>query len=390
MQAHESKQDVQPVPIDEIHRLLILTSNRRAKFSHDPNNTNWTRSESKYGQRILQAQGWKPGDYLGAQDANRAKYHTAANSSHIKVFLREENLGLGARLGAAGGEWQTTGLDGFQDLLGRLNGKSGAEIEASQKSRADVQRKIYAEQRFGGLRFVSGGLLVGDQIVEKSNPPKNEVQYVPLPEQSQDIEKPVEEEPLKAETIVKHQKKGKKGKKSNREVPQSFNEEGGVGSVEDDDKETKSTLTKKNASRTKDLDTSKAERRAAKAERKEERQRKREARATGANIEKIEKTADQSGEAVEQTTSKNDGSIPAAESSTNVPPERKAALTRHVSKQRNIRHKKLAMMDTKALNEVSSDGATPSLISLIYESLDPNDQRMRKGGCLFPIPLFIT
>lgn len=103
---------------------------------------------------------------MGAKDASHAKYHTAASLSHIKVSIREDNLGLGARVGAAGGEWETTGLSGFQDLLGRLNGKSEADLGNAQRIRANLKRSMYAEQRWGTLRFVSGGLLIGDKIEE--------------------------------------------------------------------------------------------------------------------------------------------------------------------------------------------------------------------------------
>lgn len=139
---------------------------RRAKFAHDPNNLWWSRSDTRYGHRILQSQGWQPGDFLGAKDAPHAKFYSAANASHIRVALRDDNLGLGARYGAAGGEWESTGLDGFQDLLGRLNGLAPQELENKQQARATLKRNRYAEKRWGSLNFVSGGLLVGDKIGE--------------------------------------------------------------------------------------------------------------------------------------------------------------------------------------------------------------------------------
>ena len=101
---------------------------------------------------------------MGTQDAPHARFHTEANASHIRVALREDNLGLGAKRGSGQSEGQCTGLDAFQGLLGRLNGKTEVDLEKEQKSRDDLKRAIYTGNRWGSVRFVSGGLLVGDEI----------------------------------------------------------------------------------------------------------------------------------------------------------------------------------------------------------------------------------
>ena len=132
---------------------------RRAKFSHDPNNTAWTEGTDKYGQRMLQSQGWVPGASLGA----RGKPYTRPRGiSHIRVSLKDDNLGLGARRGYDAP--QQTGLDAFQGLLGRLNGKNDTALAAEQDTRDGLRRAHYMEQRWGTMRFISGGFLVGDQI----------------------------------------------------------------------------------------------------------------------------------------------------------------------------------------------------------------------------------
>ena len=142
---------------------------RRAKLSHDPNNTNWSRSTSNYGHKMLISQGWTPGSFLGAVNAPHSILHTDANTSHIRIALKDDNLGLGARRKIGQEEIQCTGLDTFQDLLGRLNGKSGTELEKEQRTRDDLKRASYTERRWGALRFVSGGILVGDSIQELAN-----------------------------------------------------------------------------------------------------------------------------------------------------------------------------------------------------------------------------
>jgi len=101
---------------------------------------------------------------LGAKDASHAHFHTEANASHIRVALKDDNLGLGAIRGSGQGPGECTGLDAFQGLLGRLNGKTEGVLEREQRSRDDLKRAVYMENRWGALRFVSGGLLIGDKI----------------------------------------------------------------------------------------------------------------------------------------------------------------------------------------------------------------------------------
>jgi Pin2-interacting protein X1 len=78
------------------------------------------------------------------------------------VVLRDDNLGLGAQKGRA--DTDVFGLDMFQGLLGRLNGKSQAELEKEGKVRRDVLLGGIARERYGGTMFVRGGFLVGDKI----------------------------------------------------------------------------------------------------------------------------------------------------------------------------------------------------------------------------------
>ena len=113
---------------------------------------------------MLLSQGWTPGTYLGVLNAPHAHLHSDANASHIRVAVKDDNLGLGATRGSGVNVGQCVGLDAFQGLLGRLNGKSEGVLEKEQKSRDDLKRAIYTERRWGALRFVSGGVLVGDKI----------------------------------------------------------------------------------------------------------------------------------------------------------------------------------------------------------------------------------
>ncbi|KAM7205496.1 Protein PXR1 [Naviculisporaceae sp. PSN 640] len=142
---------------------LAAAKNKR-RLGNDPNNTKWSRNTDSFGQRMLRSQGWEPGQYLGAKDAAHAEWHTEANSSHIRVVLKDDTLGLGAKRNTGD---ECTGLNAFQNLLGRLNGKSEDVIEAEEQARMDVKRNLYVEQKIGVIRFVKGGWLVGDVVKEK-------------------------------------------------------------------------------------------------------------------------------------------------------------------------------------------------------------------------------
>jgi len=148
------------------------------KLSHDPNNTKWTEDTGSFGHKIMTAQGWQPGDILGAKNASYAEFHTAANASHIRVFVKDDNLGLGAKRGSGLAEGECTGLDVFQSLLGRLNGKGEGELIKEQKSREDLKRVIYTERRWGSVRFVRGGFLIGDKIQEWIDNEENRTRHL--------------------------------------------------------------------------------------------------------------------------------------------------------------------------------------------------------------------
>lgn len=112
---------------------------------------------------MLRSQGWEPGQHLGAENAVHSEYYGAASSSHIRAVLKDDNLGLGAKRNQGD---ECTGLDAFQDLLSRLNGKSDEVREAEKKVRSDMKMNSYLHRKLGTMRFVKGGWLVGDQVQE--------------------------------------------------------------------------------------------------------------------------------------------------------------------------------------------------------------------------------
>ncbi|RJE23280.1 hypothetical protein PHISCL_04395 [Aspergillus sclerotialis] len=140
---------------------------KKTKISHDPNNTNWSRSTSGYGHKILSSQGWTPGSFLGAKNAAHADMFTAASAAHIKVVVKDDTLGLGAK-SMQNRLDEPTGLDAFKGLLGRLNGKTDTDLAQEQRKRDDAKLARYAVTRWPAVRFISGGLLAQEKI--ETNP----------------------------------------------------------------------------------------------------------------------------------------------------------------------------------------------------------------------------
>lgn len=169
----------------------------------------------------MASQGWQPGDHLGVQGSAHSEFHTDANFSHIRVTIKDDNLGLGAKIGSGVGPGECTGLDAFQNLLGRLNGRDEDEIEKEQKSRDDLKRAIYAEQKWGSIRFVKGGLLIGDKIQDLINDEKERVRKLNGEDTSSSDSDGSEEESESDAPIVEERKsKKRKLEVSNEAVPE--------------------------------------------------------------------------------------------------------------------------------------------------------------------------
>ncbi|KAI1082950.1 hypothetical protein F5B20DRAFT_530939 [Whalleya microplaca] len=370
---------------------LAGTRNRR-KLDYDPNNTRWTRDETTFGQKILRAHGWEPGKFLGAQNSAHSDLHTAASSAPIKVTLKDDTLGLGAKPRQKQNA-ECTGLDGFKDLLGRLNGKSEEAIEKERKVRLEVKTSLYVERRFGPMRFVSGGLLVGDQMQEPNSENTATSTAAVKEEESESKSEDVDHIP------AKRQKKEKKSKKRNAEdtpttdgsdiVPETKRKKRSKDDSKDDStvdleakesskkkkkskkskredaEEGEPTETKKKSKKSKDkskkdveftansdktpvsLEDTKSEKSKRKREKKEKKEKKRKQwDASELPAEKIIPIAT-SIPALDATPQESGSSTPVG-TGTSTP----QALTRHYVRSRNIASKRMAMADIQALNQI--------------------------------------
>ena len=333
---------------------------RRAKISHDPNNTYWSRATNNYGHQMLLSQGWTPGTYLGPSNAPHKHLHSDASASFIRTTIKDDNLGLGAKRGQGPGE--CTGLDAFQGLLGRLNGKDNAVLEKEQNSRDNLKRALYTERRWGTLRFISGGLLVGEKIQKLP-----ESRNLRLPRAAQAQETPSKRDHQDT-SLVSLKRKASAEDATKRTEPMSTGPRCSfvtqVSTLEGD--EHNMIVVQKEQGKHDDemlnrcaRDSEKFLKKAERMQRRLDKRKRKEAK----KIRKLKRRTDAIPQAritsptpTLQENSKVDEEIIALDhvSTKSIEPTAIASITgRYAVRQRYIRQKKLAIMDPKALNEVS-------------------------------------
>lgn len=311
----------------------------KSKLSHDPNNTNWSKSTTNFGHKILTAQGWKPGDYLGAENAAHSSHYTAANASHIRVVLREENMGIGVQVGK--GNAETFGLSMFSGLLGRLNGKSDEELEKKQNALRDVELGTFHARKYGSMNFVSGGLLVGDRMefpestVLPGKKRKAEDEPTVQEPETKKTKQDNEPQPDPDANVNDEDKRKRKAEKRERKEQESKAKEERrmLKAARKAEKSSKPSTDDNDKAR---LKAEKRARREERRARKEQKRARRAAKAQGLSAPSTETTA---------SSSESDG--------TATPPVASAVFGgRHAVRQRYIMQKRRAHMDPQALKEI--------------------------------------
>ncbi|KAK2038365.1 hypothetical protein LZ31DRAFT_124852 [Colletotrichum somersetense] len=356
----------------------LAQAKTRRKIGKDPNNTKWTKDTDSFGQKILRSQGWEPGQYLGAKDAAHAVHHTAANASFIRVALKDDMLGLGFKQAR---DDRVTGMDVFSDLLGRLNGKSSESIEKERQARATLQGTLYCDTKFGPMRFVRGGWLVGDQVkdeptAEPKEEDKDDVKMEDVPSVSESSggksKKRKAEESSEDDSSSEDEKAKKKRRKEEKKAAKKLKAEadGEPSTSEKKEKKRKSKSSKEDASEDTQDETEKkskkdkrgkekkkekkeagsdeeesSDEKNAKKKRKGETDVEKTARKEEKKRRKEEKRAKK--EASRESTSTPSTSTPTA-SGTSTP----ALRGHHAVRSRWIAQKRMATMDDKALNAI--------------------------------------
>ncbi|KAK3335758.1 hypothetical protein B0T19DRAFT_17452 [Cercophora scortea] len=373
---------------------LAGAKNKR-KVGIDPNNTKWSRNTESFGQKMLRAKGWEPGQYLGAKDAAHASSYTEANVSHIRVTLKDDNMGLGAKRNNGD---ECTGLDAFQMLLGRLNGKTEDVLESERKAREDTKLGLYVERKMGTIRFVKGGWLVGDTIkdapVEKEKEPTRNLieEFVTKNLEDKEISEAAEKQSKKRKADEEDDKDDemarKKEKKDKKEKKRRSDTEAGTESEDSRSKRKEKKSKKRKAENDEDDSTSSSKRRKDKAvevgesgstdtsapevklskkerkekkaqDKKEKKERKERRRKARASSDSEAEAGDSTSKEKKRRKTNDDSAAEELASGTSTPggsgystPAAVTTSSRFLSRQRFIAQKRMAFTDTVALNQI--------------------------------------
>ena len=231
----------------------------------------------------------------------------------------------------------------FQDVLGRLNGKSENQLVTDRKLRTQLRGSNFVEQRWGRLRFVSGGFLVGD---EPQAFPKDTSSNISHDEPSE-----VEDHAISITSIEDKQArsstlKSKKHKRPKCDTAVKKFDFGEPGFTQR--QETNSPPRTRDCSESKQ---DKTQRKADKAARKLKRQVKREKKHA---LQAHDPTVHNNPESVGKVgATKGTTAIECKVLSTEAKNLPVFGGSRQAVRQRYIQQKKLSMMNSKALNEVS-------------------------------------
>ena len=267
----------------------------------------------------------------------------------------------------------------FQDILGRLNGKSETQLVTDRKLRIQLRGSSFVEQRWGRLRFVSAGFLVGDEIQALS---KGSSPNASHEEPSRDKDHAISILPMEDEEARSSTPKPKKRKEPRCDTAAK---KGDFGDLEvTQQREPQSPPQTRDPTESKQ---DKTQRKAEKAARKLKRQIKRHkkhalaAQDLAAHNVPLLRTVNSEpvgnvGGPKEPTTIESKGLSTEAKTFPVVGGSRQAV------RQRYIQQKKLSMMDSKALNEVSLwPGYWPFDVRLLIVSIDIDDKGLIGAGC---------
>ncbi|CAN6614809.1 protein Pxr1p [Trichomonascus vanleenenianus] len=184
----------------------------KIKYGKDPRNTAWSTDTDRFGHKHLERLGWAPGQSLGTGSSG-----VDGMTSHVKVAIKTDNTGLGRKSARKSGVSEmdsevTTGLDVFQRLLGRLNGKTDDQIENQMQDQK--KRIILSNPRFG-MVFVHGGVLEGS--VEKMMAQSDDSSKKKRKRSDDEEKKEKKSKKEKKDKKDKSDKKDKKDKKKKKE-----------------------------------------------------------------------------------------------------------------------------------------------------------------------------
>lgn len=293
----------------------------------------------------MTSQGWTPGSYLGARNANHSDTFTAASASHIRVTLKDDTLGLGARAPTLGND-NVAAIDAFQGLLGRLNGKSDVQLEREQRKRDDTRLAVYASQKWQAVTFISGGFLVQEK-----------------PDDALKSKTKKEHSSPNVEIVADQTSSDESEDDSVDEVPPLIEDEVSIPQTEKASKDTDEKDMKEKRKKKKEKSNKKAKKNKEDKEKKEKKE-KREKR--GKKRDKEEKKKGKKDSSKKRRRAEKDMESESSDSSSSSDEADNKAIQqnivssqaprpnwRHAIRGRHIQQKRMAIMDERSLGEVS-------------------------------------
>lgn len=202
----------------------LAAQKTKQRFGLDPRNTNWSNDTERFGTKYLKKLGWTPGGGLGLV--------SHATTSHVKVALKDDRVGLGAKLAKkhknADMNDDIVGLDVFQRILGKLNGK---EDEIS--SELDRQRKQKIIEGKWGIAFIKAETMKSTWDAERKKfldgsedlKPSDKKRLREQGESDANLKENKRQKTEDIEKIDKKKKKEKKEKKQLKDKKKHFNED---------------------------------------------------------------------------------------------------------------------------------------------------------------------
>lgn len=306
----------------------------------------------------MRSQGWAPGDYLGAKDASHSEYFSAANASHIKAVLKDDNMGLGAKRN--GGD-ECVGLFDFQALLGRLNGQSDESLDEQRRKHEDAKVNLYLHRKLGTVRFVFAGYLVGDKVQALADEMKRDKEAAAgAGDTTTEGKKEKKSKKRKAEADDDTASEKKTSKKSKSEHLDHDSKADRKAKKEkkrrekEAEKDGSNTLNADTPDKhTADADENASSRKKSKKEKKEKHKKSKDEDTTSVDTQESvstkEKKKKRKSEKEAKAESSKSSTLPTPIASTVSTP---AVPHRHLARQRFIAQKRAAVMDQAALNQV--------------------------------------
>lgn len=251
------------------------------------------------------------------------------------MVLKDDNLGLGAK----GLQHDLcTGLDAFQGLLDSLNGKAKGQATTHEQIHQETKPAVYEGLGKKGIRFVSGGFLKGREQEERAWHPVKRI--VPLSDERL-LDAKLSDRP--GQSSLECQPTATQRENSPKKYRPISTESGLDGPVTKADGA--------HSGNDSALDSAIEAQRKRKAVRKLRRKEKEIRRAAKSDVPDVLPTI----------SVKEPARSPIMTTATNhLDPQAGLRLGgRHAIRQKYIRHKKMAMMDSKAMNEVSHTVKVP-------------------------------